>query len=406
MPSRNKTSTPEDSQPAPKQETGTARLFGYGCATFFLLPFALAGTAVLYLGVSQIREARVTSTWAETPAWIDRAELIINSGGEGTTYSTRAEYRYEWKQKEYHGNRVWLSERSDSGSFHSQIINELQSSQQAGRRFRCFVNPDNPSESILYRDLRYDLLLIYALFGVVFGGIGFGGLYGLFLAGRNARRMQQLAGLYPEEPWRWTIPASDGLFRSDNRWVVLVISAVVWNLFSWPLAVILLSQRGWQFGPVWLILLMPVAGTWLAWMAWRAVRLRLRYGVCLLQVTPWPYFAGDPLQATLTSPGMIPNSEQLTALLRVTQTVSGDDGDKELYRETVQVPVSRQEVSFVLHPPAHLPRTRRLIDHHSIRTAKWTLTLTGTDGPGDFDARFQIEVFGDAERSSVSDVSS
>jgi hypothetical protein len=180
----------------------------------------------------------------------------------------------------------------------------------------------------------------------------------------------------------------------------------VWNLFSWPLAVILLSQRGWQFGPVWLILLMPVAGTWLAWMAWRAVRLRLRYGVCLLQVTPWPYFAGDPLQATLTSPGMIPNSEQLTALLRVTQTVSGDDGDKELYRETVQVPVSRQEVSFVLHPPAHLPRTRRLIDHHSIRTAKWTLTLTGTDGPGDFDARFQIEVFGDAERSSVSDVSS
>ncbi|MFN9968611.1 MAG: hypothetical protein ACK58T_01820, partial [Phycisphaerae bacterium] len=50
LPSQNKTSTPEDSQPAPKQETGTARLFGYGCATFFLLPFALAGTAVLYLG--------------------------------------------------------------------------------------------------------------------------------------------------------------------------------------------------------------------------------------------------------------------------------------------------------------------------------------------------------------------
>jgi hypothetical protein len=85
LPDQHETSPPEDSQPASKQETGTACLFGFGCAAFFLLPFALAGTAVLCLGVDQIREARVTSSWAETPAWIDRAELITNRGGEGTT---------------------------------------------------------------------------------------------------------------------------------------------------------------------------------------------------------------------------------------------------------------------------------------------------------------------------------
>ena len=66
-----------------------------------------------------------------------------------------------------------------------------------------FVNPAQPDQALLYRDLRWETLAFQTMFVLIFGGIGFGMLVGGLLARGKQKVEAALAAAHPEAPWMW-----------------------------------------------------------------------------------------------------------------------------------------------------------------------------------------------------------
>jgi hypothetical protein len=108
---------------------------------------------------------------------IERASLVESISSDDLTFRNTAEYRYEHDGRIYRGSRVSFDWGADNISdFHQRAQAELESHRAQGRPFPCFVNPKNPSESVLYRRLRPGKLLFGVIFALVFNLIGIGGL--------------------------------------------------------------------------------------------------------------------------------------------------------------------------------------------------------------------------------------
>lgn len=174
----------------PGMKTSNSGTLGTGCVILFQLPFATVGVFLAGRMVWHIWFWMAAQSWVECPAFIDQVELDVRSD-EGTAYNTSARYRYQYKGVEYSGARVWLLSGSDSGSFHQNAYRQLLDHQQTGKPFRCFVDPDEPDQSVLYRDLRPSLLWFNSVFVTVFGGFGIGGLIFIVRQVRHTGETQQ-----------------------------------------------------------------------------------------------------------------------------------------------------------------------------------------------------------------------
>ena len=122
----------------------------------FALPFAGGGTFVGYLAGSMLVNWARAGSWVEVPARILHTDLDVNHGDDSTTYRVEATYEYTHMGTTYVSDRVTFGVGSDNiGSFHEDKYRELRDYVGSGDRFRCFVNPDDPTEAVLYRELRW-----------------------------------------------------------------------------------------------------------------------------------------------------------------------------------------------------------------------------------------------------------
>ncbi len=139
--------------------------------TLFGLPFAVVGvgaSGAIYYSV--FRWVDVLD-WQETPARI--LTVDVKSGDD--SISTEATYEYQWNGKLHTGDQVSLHFGSDNiGSFQQRVASELTSHHKSGQPFRCFVDTSDPASSILYRDLRWEMLSFLSVFGAIFGTVGGG----------------------------------------------------------------------------------------------------------------------------------------------------------------------------------------------------------------------------------------
>jgi hypothetical protein len=140
----------------------------------FSLPFTGVGVFMGWLIFSTVVEWRAAAHWVETPAYILETRLESHEDSEGaTTYQATARYRYVFDDRNYEGERVSLFSGSDNlGDFHQRVYAELSRYAGSDGPFRCYVDPANPAQAILYRELRWGMLAFMALFGAIFGGAG------------------------------------------------------------------------------------------------------------------------------------------------------------------------------------------------------------------------------------------
>ncbi len=212
---------------------------GIGCLILFALPFAAVGVVMSVLTVRSLLYWNQAQSWTETRCTILEAELKKSSGSDSTTYQAIARYKYQWAGKEYESEVVGLHSGSDNlGSFHQKKSKQLMKYQKSGKPFRCFVNPDDPAEALLYRELRPSMLAFQAIFGLVFGGVGFGMVGAGIWGGKKAKQQEQLAQLHPNEPWLCRDDWASGRIRSSRWGPVLVMAAMTlfWNAISWGVA--------------------------------------------------------------------------------------------------------------------------------------------------------------------------
>lgn len=135
-------------------------VFGLVFATIGGLIFATLFGPVL---VGAIR----SRNWVATPCTIFSSQVEeSHSSEDGTTYRVAARYRYEYAEHTFLGDRYSWSTHYTSGYMGKrEIVDQLQPGTQAV----CYVNPANPSESVLDRNVGWDVFAVMPLVFVVMG---------------------------------------------------------------------------------------------------------------------------------------------------------------------------------------------------------------------------------------------
>lgn len=138
-------------------------------------------------------------SWNEVVCTIEWLDLETYEGDEGgVTYRLKTRYHYTVDGVTRIGSRVSIHSDADNvGPFDRYAHAQLLPYQKSGKPFRCYVNPANPSEAILYRQPRWESIALITAVVVIFGG---GGLYVLWVWTReylirvsvtNGRRRQR-----------------------------------------------------------------------------------------------------------------------------------------------------------------------------------------------------------------------
>jgi hypothetical protein len=149
----------------------------------FALPLMALGLTALYMAVGHVATWLRMSTWDEVPAEIVSVELE-RSAGPKSAYAVRARYRYSYEGHDYTADRVAIGTAADNvGSFQRDLYASLSAAQQRGGRVRAYVDPAEPTEVSLNRDMRWLVLGFQATFALGFCGAGFG----LLFCGRRFR---------------------------------------------------------------------------------------------------------------------------------------------------------------------------------------------------------------------------
>lgn len=274
---------------------------------FFLAPGLFMG-GLYFRGFQQWWAAR---SWEETPCRIESAELKVSRGDDSTSYRVIASYRYEYQGMAHHGDKVGFSSSSDNvGDFQKRAYRELASyveeqpakaeaAQPSARAFRCYVNPANPDQAVLYRELRWEMQAFMAIFALTFPAVGAGvAAFGL-ASMRRLRQERRLQAAHPDAPWRWqpqwagaAIPEAAGKWRVGIYAYTLWATAVVASLLVGSG----LSGAFSRGGSVWLLLIYPALWCIPAWLSLRQFRRRAAVGAARLELKTLPVAPGGLLE--------------------------------------------------------------------------------------------------------------
>ena len=378
-----------------------------GCLALFALPFAAVGVGATYMICSNMIIWASMQTWEEVPAIIQSAELEVHHGDDSTTYNVKASYRYEWDGHSYRGDRVAINTSNDNiGNFYERVHQELEQYEGTDQPFRCYVNPKNPEESVLYRNLRVELLGFMMIFALAFGGAGFGllaaGVYGVKVSRENDALKQQ----YPEEPWRWKKEWNAGVIHSHGKakMIGLLVFAFFWNVISFPIVIIGLPGEIMKENYIaLLILFFPLVGITIAAAAVYFTLQWRRFGNTVFQMASVPGVLGGRLHGLIRIPMVIMPEKDVEVALDCIRKYTSGSGKNRTTRESILWQFEKtlpknalfQEsrttaIPIDIHIPADQPASD---DSDSSDEIIWRLR-TKAEVPGvDYSASFDVPVF-------------
>ncbi|MCU0857222.1 MAG: DUF3592 domain-containing protein [Pontiellaceae bacterium] len=193
----------------------TAKRTGKTALILFGSVFALAGLFLLKpLFVTPLQKMHAAKTWDSMPATVVSSEVKSHSDSDGTTYSIHIAYRYEINGAEYAGDRYNFIGGSSSGyERKAEVVRRYP----PGQVFTLYVNPANPSESVIDREP--SLLLLLGLIPAVFS---LAGISLIVFAFRTAKTR-----LDPAQAARQVVALKGA--SPISKAVGITLFAVVWN---------------------------------------------------------------------------------------------------------------------------------------------------------------------------------
>ena len=177
--------------------------------------------------------------------WI-KVRAQVRSVSEGAVT-----YAYEWKGKQLYGERAGtfiLGGSSEVDDWDDRMDAMLSKAVADKTPVTVFVNPDNPAESMLDREIRWALVMVLTLpFGM---GFGAGALAVAYFFGRSALGIRETGGSVP----LLKAPVRAALFQ----WIV----AIVWNSVALPIAIVAMPDlwRKGEWFPLVLVSIFPLIG--------------------------------------------------------------------------------------------------------------------------------------------------
>lgn len=187
--------------------------------------------------------------------WILVKADITNYGQGNITY------RYKLGEQEYTGRRAGTFLLGGVENITDVMYDRVQQAYADKKPLTIYVNPDNPSESVIDRNVNYKGLLLFLPFMLGFGGVALGALIiGIrdLLPESEARRRQKAKG------------------EAMNGLVALWIFAFVWNAMAIPVSLVFVPEAIYEGEYLKLLLLaFPLVGLLILWGAihgtWKAI---------------------------------------------------------------------------------------------------------------------------------------
>jgi hypothetical protein len=239
---------------------------GAGLAALaFLFAFGGVGLAASYVIYGTVRDGIRAQDWVAVRATVNRVD-------QGTVA-----YTYEWQGKVFTGDRAGtfiLGGTSDVDDWDDRMEAAIGAAQEEKKPLMVFVNPGNPAESMVNREIRWKLLLFALPFAL---GFGVGGLAAFFLIGRDAlppRGSARKAEAYAGSGVPLLRPRAR---EALTQWVV----GLVWNGVSLPIALVAIPGL-WSEGsyfPIVLLALFPFFGLLILWSAVGSTMSAFREGL-------------------------------------------------------------------------------------------------------------------------------
>ena len=370
----------------------------------FPLPFVGVGIGLLLFSViPDLYQWQQMKAWPQVETELLHAELLVNNGEDNDTYRAVARYKYRYQGLDYTGERVAIANGSDNiGNFQQQLAAQLQSALRNQRPIAAWVNPDNPNDAVLNRDMRWNMLGFKMIFVLVFGGVGIG----LMLFALNAKVGSTDHPESASKPWlgqeEWANPEVVCNGKS-GLWGIWAF-ALFWNLVSLPATLAIPEQ--WAEGNklILIALMFPLAGMYLLYWAIKSTLSWRRFGQLRLSLDPHPGCLGGQVGGTLNVPiGHNPQQRFPVNLQCVRSYVTGSGKNRRRHESVIwqshglahsQAVTEGSRLAICFNVPTGLPVSETYSDDYRF----WRLELNA-DLPGvDLHRQFEIPVFATGEK--------
>lgn len=298
----------------------------------FGLPFILAGVAIgVFLYLPMMSDWWAARGWVEVPCWIESAELKSSDSRKGgTTYEVQAKYRYEFDRRTYHGDQVGVFGGSDNmGDFQQETFRQLEEVKEAGRPFRCFVNPAKPEQALLFRELRWGLLLLISIFPMMFPVVGSLVSTVGWWQSRRAAQIARLKELHPGAQWLWRPEWGGEKIYPEPGPLLFALGASCWILLvEMPLSAAVIVGGEIGKSALALLALIPTAVAWIPiQFAWRRIKSWLAFGHPVLVLKQVPVSTGKPLVGELRFTRMPSPPSSLSVRVLCQRHITRKSGD-------------------------------------------------------------------------------
>lgn len=395
-----------------------------GCLTLFGLPFLAAGLFISWIYFSGYTKWWSAQRWEEVPCWIESTDLKIDTGGDSDSYKTTATYRYIYRGRAYHGDKVAFTSggREYEQNLHAELSQyagekpsraERDSSRENGRAFRCYVNPEKPAEAVLYRNLRWQIQAFVAIFALTFPAIGAGLVFGGFWGIGRLRREAALRERHPAEPWKWKPEwAGDSISESPASWKPVLYLYTLWSgLVIAPLILTTAMTGAFQTGSsAWLLTIFVALWAIPVSLCIKFLRQRMAVGAARFEMKETPAWPGGVLSGAVVLEKTLPLRATADVGLACYKKVTRGSGEDKStttekiwsHHETVpQDMVTRDPsgfrlpVSFTL--PADAPESGETADPSTEHRWEIGLKVPGTP----ISTIFEVPVFRTAQSPAL-----
>ena len=266
----------------------------------FALPFLGIGVWMLYAIGSDATDAWRMRGWQPTEARLIDAGYSSHAGDDSTTYEAYATYTYTVNGRSYSNTRVAIAGGSDNiGSYQLDMGRRLSQARSQRQPIVVFVNPADPQDSVIDRELRWGLVGFRSIFVFVFGGAGLAMLIFVF---RSPRQKDPSDPAYRDSPWLVNDKWQTATIRSNSKAAMYFTwaFAAFWNLISAPLPFVIHGEVLDKQNFLALIgLLFPLVGIGLIVWAIRRTREWRRFGPTPVTLDPFPGAIGGHVGGTI-----------------------------------------------------------------------------------------------------------
>lgn len=376
-------------------------------ATILLgLPFAAVGIGLFCISIlPTLYDWSRMSHWEPVSAELLDARLQRQRGEDSITYNVQARYRYIYDGQIYEQDRVAINTASDNiGDFQESLGRRLESLLATKASLEVWVNPERPEEAIIDRSLRLQLMLFKSVFVLVFGGIGIGIIIASWRKSNDLLEQPDAQ----QRPWLTHRAWADNKIRSEAKATVWFASifAVIWNLISFPVAILILpSALADKDYPALIVLAFPLVGLGLAYWAIKATLDWRRFGDPVLVLDPFPGAIGGHFGAQLELPMTCTSGSLFKVVLNCLLVETSVGKDKET-RESlhwqaeglanVKSFTKTSLLSFYFNLPKQLPASE---PEGGKRYYRWRLDIESQQLQPAFARSYIVPVYATAEQS-------